>query len=553
MPVNALIIRGLLNLYPFYGDDFTVECPTGSGNRMTLFEVAQEISKRLASIFLRDENGCRPVYGGTAKFQEDPHWRDLVLFYEYFHGDNGAGLGASHQTGWTGTIASLLDLFGRVKASDTLMTSKERLQARIVREQVGGKAGCSDGHPSLSRALPNQHPRPPGRTSTALGQARQPWMISQIRSWTSLPKMALTWSGSSVYGKPAKPRAGYRCRTPNGSRNTTASCRISTESDVSGSCFAVRDYHVHTDFGGDAALARLRERLRQRGLRLILDFVPNHVAPDHIWVEQHPDFFIEGTEEQLAAQPQNYRRLETANGNRILAYGRDPYFAGWPDTLQLNYGNPALQDALLGELQRISSQCDGVRCDMAMLVLPEIFERTWGIPSTPFWPQAIAAVKAAVPGFLFMAEVYWDLEWTLQQQGFDYTYDKRLYDRLREGHARPVHDHLLAGLDFQDHLARFLENHDEPRAAATFAPGIHQAAAVITFLTPGLRFFHQGQREGKRARIPTHLGRGPVEALDAPIASILRLSPGLPERPGFPRWEMAAARYPPRLGREWEQ
>ena len=291
------------------------------------------------------------------------------------------------------------------------------------------------------------------------------------------------------------------------------------ESDVTGSCFAVRDYHVHTDFGGDDALARLRARLRQRGLRLVLDFVPNHIAPDHPWVDQHPDFFVAGTEEQLAAQPQNYTRLATADGSRVLAYGRDPYFAGWPDTLQLNYGNPALQDALLGELQRIAGQCNGVRCDMAMLVLPEIFERTWGITASPFWPSLTAAVRADHPGFLFLAEVYWDLEWTLQQQGFDYTYDKRLYDRLVHGAAPPARQHLLAGLDFQDHLARFLENHDEPRAATTFAPDTHRAAAVITFLTPGLRFFHQGQRQGKRVRIPTHLGRGPVEALDASIAT----------------------------------
>jgi hypothetical protein len=139
MPVNVLIVRGLLNLYGFYGDDFTVECPTGSGNRMTLFEVAKEISGRLAGIFLRDANGRRPVYGGTTKFQEDPYWRDLILFYEYFHGDNGAGLGASHQTGWTGTVARLLDLFGRVEPSDVLLTPKERLQERLVHEQVGGK------------------------------------------------------------------------------------------------------------------------------------------------------------------------------------------------------------------------------------------------------------------------------------------------------------------------------------------------------------------------------------------------------------------------------
>jgi hypothetical protein len=139
MPVNVLIVRGLLNLYRFYGNDFAVECPTGSGKWMTLFEVAQEISRRLAGIFLRDGSGRRPVYGGAAKFQEDPHWRDLILFYEYFHGDNGAGLGASHQTGWTGTIARLLDLFGRVTPYAVLDTPITVFEAQLVREQVGGK------------------------------------------------------------------------------------------------------------------------------------------------------------------------------------------------------------------------------------------------------------------------------------------------------------------------------------------------------------------------------------------------------------------------------
>jgi hypothetical protein len=139
MPVNGLIVRGLLNLYGFYGDDFKIECPTGSGNRMTLFEVAKEISQRLSNIFLRDASGRRPVHGGARKFQEDPHWRDLILFYEYFHGDIGAGVGANHQTGWTGLIAVLLDLFGRMTAEDALVTDKDRLRARLVREQVGGE------------------------------------------------------------------------------------------------------------------------------------------------------------------------------------------------------------------------------------------------------------------------------------------------------------------------------------------------------------------------------------------------------------------------------
>jgi hypothetical protein len=138
MPVNALLIRGLINLYQFYGDDFKVECPTGSGNHLTLFEVAKDISRRLSNIFLRDASGRRPVYGGSKRFQEDPHWRDYILFYEYFHGDNGAGLGASHQTGWTGVIARVLDLFARIGPEDALEIAKDELSARMTREQVAG-------------------------------------------------------------------------------------------------------------------------------------------------------------------------------------------------------------------------------------------------------------------------------------------------------------------------------------------------------------------------------------------------------------------------------
>ncbi len=283
------------------------------------------------------------------------------------------------------------------------------------------------------------------------------------------------------------------------------------EEDIAGSGFAIQDYTVHRCLGGTAALARLRQRLNQRGLRLMLDFVPNHLAPDHPWVEEHSDYFVHGNETDLARAPQNYCRAQGKNGPLVLAYGRDPYFDGWPDTLQLNYGNPDLQEAMIGELELIAGQCDGVRCDMAMLVLPNVFERTWGIRAEPFWPKAIESVQRKHQNFQFMAEVYWDLEWTMLQQGFDYAYDKRLYDRLREQHARPVREHFHAGLDYQNKLARFLENHDEPRAAATFSLEVHEAAAVITFLSPGLRFLHQGQFEGRTKRISPHLVRGPEE------------------------------------------
>ncbi len=258
-------------------------------------------------------------------------------------------------------------------------------------------------------------------------------------------------------------------------------------------------------------MLRLRARLKERGLRLMLDFVPNHAAPDHPWVNQHPEYYVQGSEADVARAPNNYLRAE--NGS-IFAYGRDPYFPGWPDTLQLNYGNPKLQQAMKAELAQVAALCDGVRCDMAMLVLPDVFQRTWGIIAEAFWPDATTQVRNLHPGFVFMAEVYWDLERTLQQQGFDYTYDKRLYDRLRAQQARPVRDHFHADLEYQRKSARFLENHDEPRAAHTFPPEIHRAAAALAFLCPGLRFFHQGQLEGASTFLPIHLCRGPVEPLN---------------------------------------
>lgn len=312
------------------------------------------------------------------------------------------------------------------------------------------------------------------------------------------------------------------------------------EEDIRGSGFAITDYTVHQNLGGDAALARLRDRLKKRGLRLMLDFVPNHMGLGHRWIDDHPEYFIQGTEADCTRDPQNWTWITGKRGRIVLAHGRDPYFPGWPDTLQLNYANPATQDAMIGELVRIAGQCDGVRCDMAMLVLPEVFERTWGQRAPLFWPRAIQRVHERVPAFTFLAEVYWDMEWTMQQQGFDFAYDKRLYDRLREQHARPVREHLHAGLDYQDKLARFLENHDEPRAAAAFPADVHQAAALVTFLSPGLRFFHQGQFEGKKKRISPHLVRGPSEPVDPKVREFYDRLLTLLRQPAFRtgRWQL---------------
>ena len=347
-------------------------------------------------------------------------------------------------------------------------------------------------------------------------------MTSPTTNWIAWSRWRSTGFGSSAFGRLAlglqQSSRAHECRV--GAASSWETLPDLREEDIPWPRF--RDspsYTVHKNLGGDAALARLRERLRKRGLRLMLDFVPNHIGLDHPWVEEHPEHFIAGTELDLARAPKNYTWVRRKGGDLLLAYGRDPYFDGWPDTLQLNYGNPATQEAMIGELQRIAGQCDGLRCDMAMLVLPEVFEIHMGsvARSSSGRSKESDASASAYLGLPFMAEVYWDLEWTLQQQGFDYAYDKRLYDRLRDQHARPVREHFHAGLDYQNKLARFLENHDEPRAAVAFSPEVHQAAAVISFLSPGLRFFHQGQFEGRKKRISPHLCRAPDEPVDPPL------------------------------------
>ncbi len=290
--------------------------------------------------------------------------------------------------------------------------------------------------------------------------------------------------------------------------------------DVVSSPYAVQDYKVADALGGPKALASLRSALAKKGIGLILDFVPNHTARDHAWVRAHPEYYVQGSEEHQESNPADYFVAETVRGKRLLAHGRDPHFPPWGDTAQLNYRHPGARAALIKTLLEIAEQCDGVRCDMAMLVLEEIFSRTWGDRAQPadgpaaqgeFWAEAMDAVRARHPSFLFLAEAYWGLEGRLQELGFDFTYDKTLYDRLRHQGAGPVHGHLCADPDFQARSARFLENHDEPRAADAFPLDNHRAAALVTCTLPGMRFFHEGQLEGRRFHLPVQLRRRPKE------------------------------------------
>lgn len=292
------------------------------------------------------------------------------------------------------------------------------------------------------------------------------------------------------------------------------------EEDIIGSPYAVGAYRVATDLGGDDALLRLRKRLAAHGLRLVLDFVPNHLARDHAWAAERPEVFIQGTEEDLARAPSDFFR---GPKGRVLAHGRDPNFPGWSDTVQINYASRAARERMREELMRIAGLCDGVRCDMAMLLLPDVIERTWGSRLGPepvresFWPEAIAAVRARHPHFLFIAEAYWGREGELQAQGFDYTYDKWLYDRLRAGDPAAVRAHLGASMDYQRRCARFIENHDEERAARAFGGGRWLPAAAVAFGAPGLKLFHEGQLEGWKVRLPVQLARRPPEPPDPEI------------------------------------
>ena len=285
-----------------------------------------------------------------------------------------------------------------------------------------------------------------------------------------------------------------------------------TDDDLIGSPYSIAEYSPDSIIGNWRSIDKARAELNKRGMGLILDFVPNHTALDHPWVYKHPDYYIQGSGQDFKKNPSLYSVINNRGETSYLARGKDPYFLPWTDTVQLNYFNPEMRSALFKEIKKIAKHCDGVRCDMAMLVLNDIFEKNWGwtrnsgyyMQSQPeFWEEAISSM----PEFLFIAEAYWDTEWRLQQTGFDYAYDKRLYDRLISSSAGPINEHLKADLSFQEKLVRFIENHDELRSAEILNEDRLYAAAVILTTLPGLKLYHQGQMEGKKIKIPLQIRR----------------------------------------------
>ncbi len=295
------------------------------------------------------------------------------------------------------------------------------------------------------------------------------------------------------------------------------------EGDILASPYAVAGYEVSESLGGNDALAVFRKLAADCGLKLILDFVPNHTAMDHPWIKEHPEYYVGGTTEDLRNDPANFFNSGTDKNPVVIAHGKDPYFPGWTDTAQLNYFDKGLRKAQIEQIMALASMCDGIRCDMAMLLLNEIHLQVWGrrlftgqgldVPGE-FWSEAIPQVKKKYAGFLFIAEAYWMKEGPLQLLGFDYTYDKALYDWLKSAETSAISHYLSESPDYQKRCVRFIENHDEERAAAVFGSEHHKTAALIMATLPGARLLHEGQLEGAKVRCPVQLGRRRVEPID---------------------------------------
>ncbi|MDZ7763158.1 MAG: alpha-amylase family glycosyl hydrolase [Melioribacteraceae bacterium] len=233
-------------------------------------------------------------------------------------------------------------------------------------------------------------------------------------------------------------------------------------------------------------------------------------------VKTNPEIFLQGNKEDLIRDPDTFFELD----DKIFAHGKDPYFSSWKDTIQINYFSEEARNIMSEKLQTVSYLCDGLRCDMAMLINNSVFSKTWeelysrqssNAPKTEFWKNEIERIQKERNDFIFIAEAYWGKGYELQQFGFDYTYDKTLLDRLKSNNANEVKNHLLADTSFQKKSLRFLENHDEQRASKIFDESQHKAAAVITYTLYGMKLIYDGQLEGRQIKLPVQLGREPKE------------------------------------------
>lgn len=293
--------------------------------------------------------------------------------------------------------------------------------------------------------------------------------------------------------------------------------------DVVSSPYSVPAYKPDPRIGSWRDVDSVRKKLRARGMALFLDFVGNHTALDHPWARKNPEFYVQGTQQDFENDPNALYRVQTKNGSFFLARGKDPYFPPWRDTLQLNHFHPGMRAAHLNELAMIAKHCDGVRCDMAMLQLNDIFGKLWArflppgmtAPATEFWTEA----KKALPDFTLLAEAYWGTEGRLLDLGFSFVYDKDLYDAVRDLNLDGVRARLGLPVVKQNRFARFMENHDEARCAVTFGGARLQALGTLMSTVPGMRVYQHGELEGRKIQLPIQLRRAATEEPDPAVVA----------------------------------
>jgi glycosidase len=329
---------------------------------------------------------------------------------------------------------------------------------------------------------------------------------------------ALEWDSLARAGIDVVWFQGVWQRSPEGKRISSANEMLRQdflnalpdyeEADNLGSAYCVKRYEVDERLGGKDGLAEARRQLITRRIFLLLDFVPNHVARDNPWVIEHPEYFIHGTAKDLLA----YDGAFFESRGEVIACGKDPNFPPWQDVAQLNAFHPGYREAALNVLDDIAHQCDGVRCDMAMLLLDTIFAQNWGArASAPlksgFWDQIISTTRNIHPDFQFIAESYWGTQPELSKAGFSFCYDKDLYDLLVYAKAPAIEHHLETEVEKQESLLRFIENHDEQRAASIFNTPKAIAAAIALSTLPGAKLYNLGQFEGRKVKLPVFLRR----------------------------------------------
>lgn len=301
---------------------------------------------------------------------------------------------------------------------------------------------------------------------------------------------------------------------------------IDPESDIGSSPYSIKDYNVDQKLGSNTGIKIFRKRLNEKGIKLLLDFVPNHMAVDHLWVQTKPQLFINADEKDFNEESFLYFRNSSGD---IIAHGKDPYFDPWTDVAQLNYFNPETRKEMTGILKKVAGFCDGVRCDMAMLILKRIQTRIWGgrtkynEPENEFWQQSISEIKTIYPEFIFVAEVYWNLEEELIGYGFDFVYDIDFYHALLDNDTGFLESSFSPDLKIRYKRLKFIENHDEQRSLKSFGYERLKAAAFLMSLSMGGHLYYQGQMEGFTKKLPVQLLKRPPEDADEIISSFYDL------------------------------